>query len=43
MRNGEKSDKNEKGSYIRCPLDSAIGAVSALHLDLATMRRNVWR
>jgi len=43
MRNGEKSDKNAKGSYVMCPLDSAIGAVSALHLELATMRRNVQR
>jgi len=26
-----------------CPLDSAIGAVSTLCLELVTMRRNVWR
>ena len=43
MRNGGKSDKNAKGSYITCLSDSAIGAVSALHLELAMMRRNVWR
>ena len=42
MRNGEKSDKDAKGSYITCLLNSAIGAVSALHLELA-MRRNVQR
>jgi len=26
-----------------CPSDSTIRAVSALHLELAMMRRNVWR
>ena len=43
MRNGEKNDKNAEGSYVTCLLDSAIGAVSALCLELATMRRNVQR
>jgi len=43
MRNDEKSDKNAKGIYVMCLLDSTIGAVSTLHLELATMRRNVWR
>jgi len=40
-RNDEKSDKNAEGSYITCLSDSAIGAMSALRLELATMRRNV--
>ena len=43
MRNGEKSDKNAKGSYITCPLDSTIRAMSTLCLELAMMRRNVQR
>jgi len=43
MRNDEKSDKNAEGSYIMCLSDSTIRAMSALHLELATMRRNVQR
>jgi len=43
MRNDEKRDKNAKGIYIMCPSDSAIGAMSTLCLELAMMRRNVWR
>ena len=43
MRNDEKRDKNAKDVYVMCLLDSAIGAVSTLHLELATMRRNVQR
>ena len=43
MKNGEKSDKNAKTSYVTWPSDSTIGAVSALCLELVTMRRNVQR
>jgi len=43
MRNDTKRDKNAKGIYVMCPSDSAIGAVSALHLELTMMGRNVWR
>jgi len=46
MRNDKKSDKNAKGTvhiYVMCLSDFAIGAVSTLHLELATMRRNVQR
>jgi len=43
MRNDERSDKNAKGIYIMCPSDSTIGAMSALCLELVTMRRNVQR
>jgi len=43
MINDEKSDKNAKGIYVMCPLDSAIGAVSVFHLELATIRGNVQR
>jgi len=43
MKNGEKSDKNAKGRYIMWLSDSTIRAVSALRLELAMMRRNVWR
>jgi len=43
MRNDEKSDKNAKGIYVMCLSDSTIRAMSALCLELATMRRNVQR
>ena len=43
MKNGEKVIGMQK-ELVMCLSDSAIGAMSVLHLELATMRRNVcWR
>jgi len=38
MKNGEKIDKNAKGSYIMCPLDSAIGVKLGIRTEMSGLK-----